>query len=315
MIDVAGAAMGGAASYLNTMNEYLLRSGRSDEVRVIGVGRPLGLRWLMTRERLRVGSSRSIAANNVSFVAGDHKVVVLRNALHFLTGQERSQLGRLGPRVSATARLVRAQMRRADTIVVPSRAMGERVAQRDPGVQSRITVMNHPVEPPTGHRRLRGDTLHLLCPVLDAPYKSLAVRLEQLVTEVAGRDDVHLRITTSSDWAPPARNVVALGRLDSCELRSELDSADGIVFPLSVESFGYPLAEGRLRRIPVLAPAGNLSTEIAGDSHVACDFDDIDSIRAALRAARHLRLPSLDHNPFDPDRYFDALLWGSLEFR
>lgn len=312
VIDVAGASMGGAASYLACLDKFLQQLPPSHGVNVIGRGRRLGLSWLAHREWERRGALRTIAANNISFGSGPERIVLLRNALHFLSDDDVSRIGRPDARTEATARLVRAMARRADVVVVPSRAMRDRVLRPNPGLRDRVVIMNHPVEPPAVPRRPRQAVLRLLCPVLDAPYKALARRLSALTTEVASREDVELRLTTKAEWAQPCRNVVALGRLNADELSVQMNEADGIVFPLSIESFGFPMAEGRLRRIPVIAPPGELSEEIAGDAHVPCDFSDVDSIRVAIADAWSKNLPVLKENPFDPDRYFRTLFWSKF---
>lgn len=312
VIDVAGALMGGAARYLTALDGFLQQSVDARDVRVIGRGRRLGATWLLRRETARLRASRMVASNNIAFVSGRPSVVVLRNALHFLTAQETSDVGLGSSRVTATAWLVRCRLRHADAIVVPSRSMRERVLHRCPEVAERTVVLNHPVAALGTRARQAHDRFRLLCPVLDAPYKSLSGRLALLASEVARSDQFELRVTAEPDRVFAAHGVVSLGALGPTALEHELSCADAIVFPLTLESFGYPMAEGRLRRIPVIAPSGDLSTEIAGDAHVPCDFDDVDSIRRALGTASELALPPLPANPFDPRAYFTRLLWGTL---
>lgn len=102
--------------------------------------------------------------------------------------------------------------------------------------------------------------------------------------------------------------VDALGRLTPDRLADELARADALFFPCSVEAFGYPLAEARLNRIPVIAPASPHSYEIGGDAAVAYAVGDEDSLAEALYDASRRVLPPLAVNPFDPDPYFRSIL-------
>ena len=138
--------MGGAARYAAELRSYLTRTGRKD-VQVIGTGRRVEPRWLMRREIAVPRFTRRVAINNVSFVApGGERWTMLCNALHFLIESEVSQLS---SEVRASARreavVVRLSARRADVLVVPCRAMADRVSRILPGASSRIVVRPHPV--------------------------------------------------------------------------------------------------------------------------------------------------------------------------
>jgi len=176
--------------------------------------------------------------------------------------------------------------------------------------------MPHPVSlpPPVAQREAL-----VLCPVLDAPYKMLGQRLTDLTDameivrreEVVGAPRLLLTITEDEALALGLRRpewVHLLGRLSPSELRAVQQSARVIVYPTTLESFGYPLAEARLARQPVVAPDTSHAREVAGDALVPYSPTDPGSLVVALSEALKRQLPGLVRNPFDPDAYFNRLL-------
>src|ERR1019366_95869 len=113
-VDIAGAQMGGAARYAAELRGYLTRTGRTD-VQVIGAARRVDPRWLLRGQASTRPAARRVAVNNVSFVTpGGQRWTLLRNALHFLTAAEASQLDpALGASVRREAAVVRLSGRRA----------------------------------------------------------------------------------------------------------------------------------------------------------------------------------------------------------
>lgn len=325
LVDVAGAAMGGAQRYVNELDRWLLRSKAT--VQVVGRGRRLGAGWLASREAhaLRGRSAHVVATNNVSFcLGGEHRTVLLRNALHFLSPEEAARVLPLLPsRQEKEAGVVRAAMRRADRIVVPTTTMGQRVVAHCPWAEDRLAVLPHPLTPLANRRRRRPRSRPpvLLCPVLNAPYKDLGSALRDLQRATA-RDSyfsgLELRVTCEEHelerlGVDQSGRIIPLGRLSSDRMTGELLDADVIFFPMQIESFGYPLAEARVNRIPVVAPATEQAREVAGDALVGCKRGEPESIAAALDAALDLDLAPLGENPFDPDRYFANLLRLDVE--
>ena len=104
------------------------------------------------------------------------------------------------------------------------------------------------------------------------------------------------------EWVRP------IGRVTDTEISREFDKASVVFFPCIVESFGYPLAEARVRRLPVVAPNNPLSREVAGDALVGYSIGSRTSLTSALIQALDTNLSSLTQNPYDPDRYFQSLL-------
>lgn len=317
--DVAGAAMGGARRYLTELDGWLAKEHHP--VRVIGRNRAMGPSWLVSREVMaaRVPRTTTVALNNVSFGAvGISRLVLLRNALHFLFPREAAELPpKLLRRWEMQTRVVRLMLRRADRIVVPSSAMRERVLGHCPWTGDRIEVLPHPLSPlpVSGDSCTRGPIV--VCPVLDAPYKQLGKHLSQLLLALSsdtGLADLKVVATSTAEelegmGLPPSARLVPAGRLPTAAMTELLEGATALFFPTDLESFGYPLAEARVNRVPVLAKRTALTTEVAGDALVPYESDDIRSLTEALVAAMTLRLQPLSENPFDPDSYFRRLFF------
>lgn len=320
MVDIAGAAMGGAARYAAELHDYLARTGRKD-IRVIGGGRRVDPAWLVRREISAPPATRRVAVNNVSFVApGGSRWVVLRNALHFLTDAEAEGLNPgLRALVQREAVIVRLAVRRADVLVVPCTAMAERVSRALPRAGSRIAVRAHPVSAarviarpvPTMERDAA-----ILCPVLFAPYKRMDERIFELLSAVGhgGDNRVRIRVTASPEELPAGLasdpRIEFLGRVGAQELREAWACTRAIYFPTGLESFGYPLAEARASGYPIIARDTAQNREIAATALCGFQPGDPDSLRHAVKLALTSDVRP-DPAPFDPDAYFGWLL-GSL---
>ena len=311
-VDIAGAQQGGAARFGAELHRYLARTGRTD-VTVIGANRRVDPGWLMRRELAAPSRSRRVALNNVGFVApGGERWTLLRNALHFLTGDETSHLH---PSLRATAgreaAVVRLTARRADVLVVPCTAMADRVARILPSMRARIVVRPHPVSADSVPRLPRD--MAILCPVLFAPYKQMTQRLAELLAVIEDYPDPAVRLQVTADCRDVARSIAGsarvefVGRLDQHNLRQFWARSRAIYFPTGLESFGYPLAEARVSGQPVIARDTAQNREIAGQA--LCGFVDGDqaSLRDAVQRALTTQL-SPDPETFNPDAYFSWLL-------
>lgn len=311
VVDVAGAAVGGAARYAGELRRYLARSARSD-VQLIGDGLQVSPNWLIARERPALRAARKVALNNVSFTApGGSRVALLRNALHFLTESEsRGMDAALLRSVRREATVVKAAARRAELLVVPSSAMAERVAAALPFARRRLVVRHHPVS--TDLASGTPSEPAVLCPVLFAPYKRMGERLLQLARALDGcHGDVELRITADLAELPRElaehRRVRALGQLDAAQLRTQWHRCQAVYFPTSIESFGYPLAEARVMGRPVIALNTAQNREVAG--RALCGFET--AADGSLQAAVDHALTAIvapEPAPFEPDTYFRWLL-------
>jgi glycosyltransferase involved in cell wall biosynthesis len=308
VVDVAGASTGGAARWRRELKTWLA-SGGSSSVRVIGEHERVEPRWLVRREVFgRAG--RRIAANNVSFFSGSGpRVVLLRNPLHFLRDGEAETLPPLPSSIRLQAPIVRLAARRAEAVVVPSSDMAERVVAAIPGVRQRIHVRFHPLGR-LGPPRRRLEPGYILFPCLPAPHKDLLGELERLVaaTDAAGEDlvvKVTADLSALSDRASSPR-VQAVGPQSLEEIDHLWASAAMAYAPFKVESFGYPVAEGRAYGVPVIGPETSLVRELGGNALFAFDPRKPGTLPEAIsRAASAVIDP--DPDPFDPEAYFEWL--------
>ncbi len=310
-VDIAGAREGGAARFGAELYSYLARTGRTD-VTVIGAGRRLDAGWLVRRE-LAAAGRRRVALNNVGFVSpGGERWALLRNALHFLIGDEASCLDSSLRSVSRwQAAVVRLAARRADVLVVPSAAMADRVASILPSVGSRIVVRPHPVSADAIPRLPRDQAI--LCPVLFAPYKQMTQRLAELLAAMAGHADPAVRLRVTADRRDVPKDVAdhprvdLVGRLDQHKLSQLWARSRAIYFPTGLESFGYPLAEARVSGQPVIARETAQNREIAGAALCGFRPGDQASLRDAIERALATQVAP-DPEAFDPDAYFTWML-------
>lgn len=311
-VDVAGATTGGAARFRGELVAYLARHPAAHP-RVIGTGQRLSPTWLARREAL-AGSSARLATNNISFVGPVRKTVLLRNALHFLYPQEEARLGGVVRAMSTQTRIVRAVCRRADVVVTPTLEMADRVIARVPGVADRIVVRAHPLTfRPSGRDVGAPNGPFVLYPSLPAAHKDAAAHVRRLERSLRRlqRDDRVVVTYRASELPPDLQSnerLVAVGPIPSDAMADWYAAATMIYFPSSVESFGYPLAEGRAAGRPVIAADTAQNAQVAGAAMCGFSLDaDDDSLDGALGRADTLDLLP-DPGAFDPDAYFGWLL-------
>jgi hypothetical protein len=309
IVDTAGARIGGARRFMDELDAYLLESARQD-ITLIGAERSLTSSWMIARER-KAGRrlARVVALNNVSFaIAGRERVVLLRNALHFPYPGERFNLPpKAALRRQAQAAVIRGVVHRADVVVVPTSGMASRVKHHLPQLDSRIRVRPHPVSArQSDARRVPG---RVVCPVVFAPYKSMGARLNLLAEAAAITGaDTELVVTATAEQLKSHRVTSqawrAVGQLTTAEINDLLASASVIYYPTEIESFGYPLAEARVNRQPVLALDNEQNREVAGSALVPFD-PDVASLAQALSASMHHVVPAA--SAAGRDAYFDDL--------
>ena len=265
-VDITGAQMGGAARCAagaplprpyRTPGRQGRRSRRASRPSVA-----------TTAGAMRAEGGPPNRGQRVRFVGpGGQRWALLRNALHFLTGNEATHLEPgLRKSVQREAVVVRLAVRRADVLVVPSSAMAERVAHVMPAARSRIVVRPHPVS--AGSFLADTREAAILCPVLFAPYKRMDERLAELLNAVDDHGDETVRVGSRRSATRPrwtaTRSWNSSGRSISPDLRQAWASSQAIYFPTGLESFGYPLAEARANGQPVIALDSAQNREIAG---------------------------------------------------
>lgn len=327
VVDSAGATAGGARRFLIELEDHLQRNPRSD-VELIG-GDALTSRWLVEREIKAVGAER-IALNNASFAApGRRRTVLLRNAIHFASEEEFKALGYTpSEHMRKQIPVIRALAHRANRIVVPCTAMGERVVEHCPKLADRIEVRMHPVSP-RGWADMTPDTVGpgdlrvatesrsaseaigkriILTPIVPQTYKRLGHHVPALLQATEGTDAV-VAVTASPGQIPEADGhprYLPIGVMPAEDLARWWGRATAIFFPPTLESFGYALAEARCGGRPVIAPESGQTREIAGPALRGYSMGGDSLVEAAYSA---LERPAVSEpDPFNPDAYFEWLL-------
>ncbi len=310
-IDLAGGQIGGAARFRAEVRGYLERSAR-DDIKVIGTGRNLTPGWLATREAAAVRKSRRVALNVGFLTPGGERWTLLRNSLHFLSGDERNVLDpQIRSMASRQAMIVHRTARRSDVLVAPCTAMADRVKTVLPEVANRVAVRMHPVSANPIPRRPDGSLI--LCPVLFAPYKHMTDRIAEWVRAVDGVFDESVRLIVTANpaevptWLAASPRLHFVGRIDHQELCRLWARSQAVYFPAGLEAFGWPLAEARVNGQPVIARDTGQNREIAGPALCGYTVGDPDSLAHAIKTALQGGIVP-DPGPFDPDSYFEWLL-------
>lgn len=311
VVDIAGAIRGGAARFVRELCSWKRsESSLSKSVRLIGTGRRLTSRWLVVRELTGRDAVLRVAVNNASFVGGrGHRVVLLRNALHFCRTEEMNALGFTPPKsLLLQTPVVRKLARQADLIVVPCTDMADRVVHHEPSLEKRIVVRGHPVTSPSWRVREEMPGDFILVPVVPAPYKNLDDHVINLAKAMRNTT-MRLKVTASPEQVPKASaliNVDCLGVIPSHELDRTWARARAVYYPTALESFGYPLAEARAGGRWVIARNTRQNLEIAGDSLVPFDPNLPQTLVDAVEAIQQPD-PLPDPKANNPVQYFDWL--------
>lgn len=309
VMDVAGATTGGAARWRREAESWLGRHPDAG-VSIVGSGHRVEPRWLLERERYG-WRERRIATNSVSYVGGTGtRVVILCNALHFLRAGEADTLPAVPSSIARQSIVIRQVLRRADIIVVPCTDMSERVAAAVPWARSRLVTRFHPVSP-LPLPRSKSQHPYILVPMLPSPHKDLPGAVQDL-TEAIDRLGSSLSIVVTApeaDAGVAARHasVAMIGPQSFADLDKLWAGATAVYAPTTVESFGFPVAEGRAYGVPVLALGTPRNREIGGNMLIPFRAKDADSLAGAIRESEGVDCAS-DPDPFDPEDYFSWLI-------
>lgn len=310
-IDVSGAIQGGAARYLDELDTFL-QGGSWNHIRIHGRGRRLNPTWLVRREFPPSMDEHRVALNNVSYIGGATRTVLLGNALHFAEPEYVEYLGlRYSRELHWQTRVVRSATLRADRIVVPSSDMANRVGHYLPQTRARIDVRFHPVSTSRKSESRNGSTT-ILVPIVNTPYKRLEDHLEDLrvAMDRIGFDGLVVATSRASDVpAELARDhrFQFVGVLSKKDLDSYWETCSMVFFPTKLESFGFALAEARCMGLPVVAADSPHNREIADQALVPYALGDRTSLAEAITTATHFK-PDPDPEPFDRTSYFRDLL-------
>jgi hypothetical protein len=313
ILDVAGASIGGAGRFLRELDAWFERDpSRGDLVRVVGRGQRLTPGWLVRRELAARGAARRFALNNASFCTpGGERVVLLRNALHFASQAELDAIGFVpSSYLRAQIPVIRALAHRADRIVVPCKAMAERVARHAPALRRRVVVRGHPVSAPRWSEKPTDDRKTILVPITPAPYKNLDKHVVALLEATRGLD-LRVVVTATPDQLPLVKEherVDFAGLLTAGQMQPHWERARAIYYPTGLEAFGYPLAEARVDGRWIIARDTEQNREIAGPALAAYSISEVASLREAIGSVLASEDPMPDPAPNDPDSYFQWLV-------
>jgi glycosyltransferase involved in cell wall biosynthesis len=257
-------------------------------------------------------------------------VVFQRNALYF-ADLEACHIPRgMRPRLLLQRALALAAMRRADLILVPSRAMKDLIVERAPWAARRdIDVMPHGFDP--GSREDLGSaageeafpkdgTLTLFYPAGPAPHKDFETLIRAVRRLADSGCKARLLLTARHEAWPEVviiyerlirelaleESVRMLGLVSHDEMDGLYRRADIVVFPSLCESFGYPLLEAMNWRKPIVASAIPINREMCAEGATYFEASNSESLahavlslcnrteRERLRLGQEVRLTSRD---------------------
>lgn len=195
---------------------------------------------------------------------------------------------------------VRAAIRRADLLLVPSGATAADLAARgaDPA-RVRVTPLasylpETTAEPAEVAARLGIEGPYLLCAATLEPrknqvaliraYRRIAADLPHALV-LAGPDGWGVDAIEATLAEPGPGRIVRTGRVSAEDLDALYRGADAVAYVSRYEGFGLPVLEAMERGVPVVASTAAALAETAGDAAVLVDPGDVGAIAEALAAA------------------------------
>ncbi len=236
------------------------------------------------------------------FVRGGARHVVTIHDMTFFS--HRAQHSRLH-RSAAFLALVRASLRRADLLVVPSDAVRREVLRLAPRVDpSRLRVVPNgvggefrprpPAETAPALRRLGVATPYLLYVGTLEPRKNVVRLLDAYERLLANGHPPVLVLAGRLGWdagplrarlaAPALRGCVHVtGYVEARDLPALYAGARAFAYPSLAEGFGLPPLEAMACGVPVVASTDPALAENLGDAALLVDPLDVDALACALR--------------------------------
>jgi glycosyltransferase involved in cell wall biosynthesis len=229
--------------------------------------------------------------------AGDgHKLVVTVHDLAFLAVP--SMFPRQWRQVYRTG--LRATLRRADTIVTPSRSTAEDLLSRTKVDPSRVHVIPEAAALPSSDgdpdavlARLKIPRPFVLCVGTLEPRKNL-IRLIRAYRRVATTGAPHALVLAGPlGWQRQALlrelalagpgDIVLTGRVTSDDIDALYRRADLFVYPAIYEGFGLPVMEAMARGVPTVTSNTTSLPEVAGDAAIGVNPGSILEIAAGMQ--------------------------------
>jgi glycosyltransferase involved in cell wall biosynthesis len=185
---------------------------------------------------------------------------------------------------------LRAAVRRADALIVPSRHTAEDLIRRTKADPRRVHVVplaaapaepGDPLDTEEALSRLKIRPPFILFVGTLEPRKNL-VRLVRAYRRLAARGAPHrLVLAGPIGWRPQALmreleaegpgEVVMTGKLDLADLDVVYRSADLFVYPSLYEGFGLPVLEAMARGLPCVVSTSSSLPEVAGEAGFPVD--------------------------------------------
>lgn len=228
-------------------------------------------------------------------VAGGTKIVV---ALRNLNIYDRTYYDT--PRLRLLRTMVGAGVRRANRIVVPTRAAASLIARELKVSPNRFSVVPHGVSGEFAKQgeRAEPERPYFFLPASVERHKNIEVLLRALALLVD--DDSQLLIAggteTDPDYANHLRSLVSdlgldqrvvfLGLVPYSRIAALYRGAIALVFPSLLETFGHPLVEAMLLGTPAVAADIPAFREIAGAAAQFFPPNDPEALAVILRRLR-----------------------------
>jgi glycosyltransferase involved in cell wall biosynthesis len=202
---------------------------------------------------------------------------------------------------------LRAAVKRADAILVPSESTADDLRSRTSVDPTRVHVT--PLAPSLASSD--GDAVDVLAPLgVASPYvlsvgtieprKNLtrSVRAYRQVAPdvphalvLAGAPGWHAEELETELARPGPGTIVRTGRVSEEQLDALYRGADAFIYPSLYEGFGLPVVEAMSRGVPTITSNTSSLPEVAGDAALLVDPTDVSEIAEAL--ARVLTDPAL----------------------
>lgn len=246
---------------------------------------------LAPRAQVVHATTWAIPPTNRPLVVTVHDTAFLRDPGHFTPHG-----------VEYFTRALETTRRRADLVIVPSRATAQDCESA--GIASeRIRVIPHGVRaaPVTAgvvetFREARGlSGPYVLWVGTREPRKNLPTLLEAY-REVSQHSDLDLVLVGPEGWGDdtaerallatlPAGRVHVLGRLEDQDLDAAYAGARVFCFPSSWEGFGLPVLEAMARGVPVVTSRGTSMEEVTGPDAALIDPASVPEVAAGILEA------------------------------
>jgi glycosyltransferase involved in cell wall biosynthesis len=301
---------------VSSRNEALFADFPGETTRLVRVplsGKGVGLRLLaehaiLPRQCARLGADVLFApGNSVPFLASGPTVLAIQSMHYSIVPEQMSLL-----RVAYFKRMVPLAGRRASRVVAVSADIARRLARVAHLGPNRIRVVYEGFDP--SFSRVTDETViaeTLARHGIPRPFLLFVSSLnvfknpDKAIRAFAALDrpDLHLVIVGRDNtgmlgtWQELVRSlgiedrVSFKGFVPNHELPALYSSAECMLYPSAVETFGLPPLEAMGCGLPVVASNRTSVPEIVGDAALCVDPDDIDALAAAI--ARVLDEPDL----------------------